>query len=217
MEETFSAIKSRQTPILRVAGTLVAVVLLIFLLRKQGWEDIEAAIRQIEGWRLALALLMMLISRLAVSGRWHVLVRSGGTRITPIQSLQITLAGLFASNFLPTTIGGDVIRLAGAMRLKCDAAVSAASLIADRLVGMTGMLMMVPFGLPRLMQIRDIRDLMPTTTAVQLGLAVSPLGKLLSKTWERGVRILFRVSIEISILPSKGPGHPGAGARQPPE
>jgi len=199
LEETFSAIRSRQTAILRAIGTLVAFALLIFLLRKQGWNEIEAAIKQIESWRLVLALVMMLISRLAVSGRWHVLVRSGGTRITPIQSIQITLAGLFASNFLPTTIGGDVIRLAGAMRLKCDTAVSAASLIADRLVGMAGMLMMVPFGIPSLMQIQDIRDLMPTTTAMQLGLAVSPLGKLLNKTWERGLRILRRLLSTLSL------------------
>jgi len=199
LEETFSAIKSRQTTILRFAGTLLALVLLIFLLREQGWEDIQAAVKQIGGWRLALALLLMFISRMAVTGRWQVLLRSGGAQVTPIQSLQITLAGLFASNFLPTTIGGDVIRLAGAMRLKCDAAVSAASLIADRLVGMGGMLMMVPFGLPPLIQIRDIRDLIPTTNAVQISLAASPLGKLLYKSWERGKRILARLLSTLSL------------------
>jgi hypothetical protein len=60
-----------------------------------------------------LALVLMIISRLAVTGRWHVLLHSGGIRITPSQSFQITMAGLFANNFLPTTVGGDVIRLAG--------------------------------------------------------------------------------------------------------
>jgi uncharacterized membrane protein YbhN (UPF0104 family) len=55
---------------------------------------------------------------------------------------------LFSSNFLPTTIGGDVVRLAGAIRLGFDQATSVASLVVDRLVGMAGMAMALPFGIP---------------------------------------------------------------------
>ncbi|HEX9091191.1 MAG TPA: lysylphosphatidylglycerol synthase domain-containing protein, partial [Anaerolineales bacterium] len=55
---------------------------------------------------------------------------------------------LFSSNFLPTTIGGDVVRLAGAIRLGFDQAICLASLVVARLVGMTGMAMALPFGLP---------------------------------------------------------------------
>jgi hypothetical protein len=147
----------------------------------------------------------MLVSRLAVTGRWYVLLRSGGASITPAQSFQITFAGLFANNFLPTTVGGDVIRLAGALRLKCDAAVSAASLIADRLVGMAGMLMAVPFGLPRLMQLQDLRELIPTTGTlpVQMGLAGLPfggtLGKFFTKIWEKGLGIFRRLMSTLAL------------------
>ena len=61
-----------------------------------------------------------MVSRLAVAGRWHVLMHSAGTGITPRQSIRLTFAMLFASNFLPTTIGGDVVRYAGAVRLGFD-------------------------------------------------------------------------------------------------
>lgn len=200
MREAFSAIKARQSVLLRTIGTLAAVVLMAYLLYEQGWGEIEAAIKQIEVWRLALALLVIIVSRLAVAGRWYILLRSGGVQITPAQSLQITFAGLFANNFLPTTVGGDVIRLAGALRLKCDAAVSAASLIADRLVGMTGMLMAVPFGLPQLMQIQDLRELIPGhSTLIQANLAALPLGKYLSKAWERGFELLRRLFSALSL------------------
>jgi len=73
---------------------------------------------------------------------------SAGTGITIRQSTRLTFAMLFASNFLPTTIGGDVVRLAGAIRLGFDQAISVASLVVDRLVGMTGMAMALFFGLP---------------------------------------------------------------------
>ena len=139
---------SRNTQLLRGAGTVLTLALTFYLLSQQGWQEIARAAARIEPWRLALALLLMMVSRLAVTARWHVLLRSAQMEITAWQSLRITFAGLFATNFLPTTIGGDVVRLAGAIQLKFDSATSAASLVADRLVGMAGMAMVVPLGLP---------------------------------------------------------------------
>ncbi len=133
---------------LRVLGTLISVILLIYLLSEQGWREIIDAIRQLSVWRLGLALGVMMISRLAVTARWHMLLRSGRIPIPFHQTLRITFAGLFASNFLPTTVGGDLVRWAGILQLKYDAAVSTASLIVDRLVGMAGMALAVPLSFP---------------------------------------------------------------------
>jgi uncharacterized membrane protein YbhN (UPF0104 family) len=131
---------------------VLAVGLLIYLLSRQGWSEIVSAAGQIAWWRFVLALILVMISRFAVAGRWHVLMRSAGTGISPRQSIRLTFAMLFASNFLPTTIGGDVVRLAGAIRLGFDQAISLASLVVDRLVGMTGMAMALPFGVPAYIQ-----------------------------------------------------------------
>jgi uncharacterized membrane protein YbhN (UPF0104 family) len=134
----------------RLLGTLIALALLVVLLFEQGWDEILAALRQIAPWRMALALLLMLVSRLAVAARWHMLLRSGGLPVSARQTLKVNFAGLFATNFLPTTIGGDLVRMAGALQLGWDGPISMASLIADRLVGMAGMALMAPFGLPAL-------------------------------------------------------------------
>jgi hypothetical protein len=91
--------------------------------------------------------LLFLVSRVATVFRWHVLLRSGGINMRLKDSMVITFTGLFASNFLPTTIGGDVVRLAGAMQMGFDRAVCLASIAADRLIGMLGMSMTVPLGL----------------------------------------------------------------------
>ncbi len=122
--------------------------LLLYLLSRQGWDEIISAARQIDWWRFILAIILVFISRLAVAGRWHVLMRSAGTGITIHHSVRLTFAMLFSSNFLPTTIGGDVVRLAGAIRLGFDQAISVASLVMDRLVGLAGMAMALPFGIP---------------------------------------------------------------------
>ncbi len=151
--EELSSPTSTRFKLIRVAGTLITISLLLYLFFMQGWSEILAGIRLIPTWILIASLGLTLVSRLAVTGRWHVLLVSAGISISARNSLRITFAGLFATNFLPTTIGGDVIRLAGAIRLKFDAAVCAASLVVDRLVGMAGMAMVLPFCLPALPEI----------------------------------------------------------------
>lgn len=133
--------------ILRVLGTVVALALVVYLISQQGWQEIGAAIARLEVWRFAVAVLLTLISRVAVARRWYVLLVSGGVRATWPQSLRISFAGLFANNFLPTTVGGDVARMAGALQMGFDAAVSAASLVVDRLIGLAGFAFTLPIGL----------------------------------------------------------------------
>lgn len=145
--------------LLRTLGSLAAVGLLLYLLSQQGWSEILADLRGLPAWRLAACALLMLISRLAVAGRWHTLLRSARAGLSFSQSLRLTFAGLFATNFMPTTVGGDVVRLAGALRLKADGAVSAASLITDRLVGMAGMAMTLAPGLQLLLQAQPLAQL----------------------------------------------------------
>jgi len=172
----------RRQAAVRVFGTLLALGLLIYLLSQQGWKEIAYAIHQIPLWRLALAMVLVFISRVAVAARWHVLLREADDQITFRQTLRITFAGLFASNFLPTTIGGDVVRLAGAIQYKLDAAVSAASLVVDRLVGMAGMAMMVPFSLPSLLSYRNASI---QGSTIELAMTALPLGKWWHGAWEK--------------------------------
>lgn len=153
MSETGPASPSKTTRrarLLRLAGMLGAFGLLAYLLGRQGWSEIEAAFRQIPAWRLALAFGLMMVSRFAVAARWYALLRAADIPIGFRQALRLTFAGLFASNFLPTTVGGDLVRLVGALRMRNDPAVSASSLIVDRLVGMAGMALVAPLSLPAL-------------------------------------------------------------------
>lgn len=138
--------------LLRTLGTIFTFGLLLYLLSQQGWDEIWEGVRQIPGGYFLLTAVLILVSRGAVSLRWHTLLRSAGVRITVWESLKITFAGLFASNFLPTTIGGDVVRLAMAMRAGFDKVISAAALVVDRLVGMAGMGVTALIGLVPILQ-----------------------------------------------------------------
>ena len=127
----------------------MAIILMVYLLR-QRQDEILASFTQLEWWRLLVAFGFILLSRFAVIARWHVLLRSAKLDTDWAKTTRIAYAGLFATNFLPTTIGGDVVRLAGAMQAGFDGAVSAASLVVDRLIGMLGMALILPIGLARI-------------------------------------------------------------------
>lgn len=133
--------------LLRLLGTLVATVLIVLLIQQEGWSEIVGALKQISLFSFLLALASLLISRIFVIARWHVLLQSGGVKIPFSRSAELTLMGLFASNFLPTTIGGDVVRLTGVMQMGFDRAICLASIAADRLIGLVGMALVIPFGL----------------------------------------------------------------------
>lgn len=138
--------KNRQL-LLRVGGTLLAIGLIFWLVREEGWSEVAAAFKQISLAQIAGALALVLLSRMCVTARWYILLRSGGIQTSAWKVAALTFTGLFANNFLPTTIGGDVVRLAGAMQLGYDRAISLASLAADRLIGMLGMVFTLPLGL----------------------------------------------------------------------
>ncbi len=138
--------ENRQT-VVRVLGSILALGLLIVLVQEEGDGQLFSALRRVSlGYFLA-AVVALTISRLFAATRWHILLRSADVEISFLRSAMLTFTGNFSSNFLPTTIGGDVVRLAGAMQLGYDRAVCVASLVADRLIGLAGMSIALPLGL----------------------------------------------------------------------
>lgn len=127
--------------------TFAAAGLFIYVVSLQDWYAITVNIKEL-GWKnLIIAVLVLACSRIAVAVRWFALLNISKKKIPFFKALKITFAGLFSSNFLPTTIGGDVIRLLGAVNTGLDTAFVTASLIMDRIIGLFGMFFFLPFGL----------------------------------------------------------------------
>lgn len=182
---------------LRLGGTLLAVALLVLLVRQQSWAEIIAAFASLSTADLLLALGLTLLSRTAVTLRWHLLLRASDSPPPFGQSLRLTFAMLFASNFLPTTIGGDVVRLAGALQLRMDAALATASLVADRLVGMAGMGLLLPVGLERVFAVG-----LPALTAPESrapGLLAGGLTGRLGGLWRKAREFLRRLGQNLAL------------------
>lgn len=140
-------IKKNNQNIIRTLGSVFAIVLLFFFLKEDGRTEIISALKSISIFYFIIAMAILFVSRFFTILRWHILLKSAGLDISFSRSSMLTFTGLFASNFLPTTIGGDVVRLTGTMKYGYDRPICLASLVADRLIGLIGMLFTLPFGL----------------------------------------------------------------------
>ncbi|NLA80368.1 MAG: flippase-like domain-containing protein [Chloroflexi bacterium] len=144
--------KGKLNTIIRWLGTALSLGILVWLLSKVGWKEAWETIKLLDWWRIVLVIGLVYVSRLATYLRWHALLSVQDESIADKEVLKLTFVGLFSSNFMPTTIGGDVFRLAGAVRLGVDSALATASLIADRIVGLTGMTLVLPLSIPGFVQ-----------------------------------------------------------------
>jgi uncharacterized membrane protein YbhN (UPF0104 family) len=172
---------------IRWVGTILSLALLVYLIW-HNWGELVLAVQKIAIASLLLSLFFMLISRLAVGSRWYMLLQVTDFDVTWGKTQRITFAGLFASNFLPTTIGGDVVRLAGAVQYRMGGAISAASLIVDRVVGMFGMALALPLGIPLLWEWLSVRNSLGENISSSLVISAT-----LSKWWRRGTSVLKRI------------------------
>ncbi len=147
MKPSFSdqSLKSRQW--LRWGGTIITLALFGWLLASQDWSKVWEYVSGLQAW-LILLVLFLYILRILLNGlRWQLLLRTASIRI-PIRDVEkIVFMGFFVSNFLPTTIGGDVFRLLSLFRYTDLRSRGFASVVLDRLVNVIAMLSVLPFSL----------------------------------------------------------------------
>lgn len=130
----------------RLIITAISLILISILIVR-GRDQIVQSLNSISLGFFFLLMGFTLFSRIMVGLRWYFLLRGASIEISLTKAISITFMGLFASNFLPSTIGGDIVRLAAATRISKKPVPCTASLVMDRIVGIFGMLLVSPIGL----------------------------------------------------------------------
>ncbi len=156
----------RPVLLLRVAATVLLMALLWRWLPRDAFSDAQlTSASTATAWLVAAALLLALA--LAMSAlRWWEAANTLGLWVSKRRVLWATLAGQFVSNFLPSTIGGDVLRVNRLGRAVGDRHGAFASVIIERLTGWTV--------LPTLMAIGLV--LMPSQLGRVEGVALAVIG-----------------------------------------
>lgn len=131
----------------RLTKGLVALGLLALLFSLVDWRQALGLMRRADGALLLVTALLYPCGLWLCAGKWHLLLLSQGLDLPCPRLFRFYWAGAFAGNFLPSNIGGDLVRLA-ALRSTGRLAGAAASILMERL---TGVAVLLPVSLAALL------------------------------------------------------------------
>lgn len=126
---------------------LIPAALIAWLVAQMDWNAVWPLLKNMPAWPLAASALFYTASHIVIAVRWRFLLRFQNLEIPFARLLGLVFVGAFVSNFLPTTIGGDVIRMFGAAQGQRKRGVIVASVAADRLYNLVGMFLLLPLAL----------------------------------------------------------------------
>ncbi len=121
--------------VLRVGISVALLALLVWWLpsfdANELWPDFNSAT---PFWLIG-AFLLTVASMVLATARWYEVARALGMQVNPRRMFSHYMAGMFISNFVPTTVGGDVLRISRLSNDTEDGPHSFASVLLERLSG----------------------------------------------------------------------------------
>ncbi len=133
--------------VLQWGGTLLSLGLFAWLIARQDWSGVVNAMRDVPWWLLLLAYAGFLLAQAMNAWRWHTVLNLAEISLPYPTAVKIVFLGAFASNFLPSTVGGDTVRYLSLLRFTGRKGMGLLSLLVDRLLKMISMLTLSPFSM----------------------------------------------------------------------
>ena len=114
IQNTFSFFKKAlQKPITRI---VISFFILLFLLSKLHLSDLWHSINQISLGLWVLSLIVFMAGHVVGVFKWRLLINTSNNKLPLSHAFPCYFAGLFANIFLPSLVGGDVVRAGLAIR-----------------------------------------------------------------------------------------------------
>ncbi len=120
---------------------LCTLVLLAFLLKSVSWSTLLQNIRHLDDGVLLIAVMVGAIGVIISSYQWQVLLDGERIRIDLRRLVNFYLVGIAFNHFLPTGMGGDVVKVYYVGREGKNTAGSASAAVMSRITGFIGMLL----------------------------------------------------------------------------
>src|SRR5207247_1535821 len=144
-EEQLPSAPSRRYAVIGVK-IAVSAALLALLFSRIDVDRLWAGARNASLSWLAVALLLYLANVLAGIWRWWLLLDAQSVQVAPRTLLGSMLVALFFNNFLPSNIGGDVIRIRDTAGPAGSTTLATAVVLVDRALGFMGLVLVAASG-----------------------------------------------------------------------
>jgi uncharacterized membrane protein YbhN (UPF0104 family) len=124
----------------------VSIILLSLLFSRIDVGRLWAAARHASIPWLAAAILVFFVNVVAATWRWHLLLTAQSVSVTRLALLGSFLVANFFNNFLPSNIGGDVIRISDTARPARSKTLATTVVLVDRALGLLGLVLVAALG-----------------------------------------------------------------------
>lgn len=148
----------------------ISIGLLAVLFRQTDVSAVWARLRQVQPAWIGLALVVQVVILLISGWRWRRLLVTQDVHATSWQLTVSCLVANFFNNFLPSNIGGDVVRIADTAGLTGSRTVATAVVLLDRMLGLIALFAVAASG--SLM----LRHALPGTGYLWLLLVIGAVG-----------------------------------------
>lgn len=191
-EDVLSVTRPRR-PFVLLARIALSAAMLFILARRMPEFRLD---RLLPEWNrdtamfLALAMLFTLAGIVLSTLRWRAVLAALGQESDLRHLLSHNLAGLFVSNVLPTTIGGDVLRVSRLSKENGESTTSFASVVLERLTGWLVLPVITLIGFLVNPGLRDLGSATEVALALACGTLVALVGVLVAVASHRfGARV----------------------------
>ena len=131
---------------LMAAKLAVSVVLLAFLFSRIDVGSLWASARRASVPWLAAAIGIYLVNVLISVWRWRLLLEAQDIDLPWRMLLGSFLVAAFFNNFLPSNIGGDVVRIADTAKAAGSKTLATTVVLTDRVIGLIGLVLVAAMG-----------------------------------------------------------------------
>ena len=142
--------KTKKSKYIFLCGRIAVVVggiiwAIIWLSKGQRWDNLTQAFLRINIWVFVLALSLSTVGQILVAFRWWLLLRSQSIFIPFLPVVRLLFLGLFYNNFMPSSVGGDLLRAWYVTKHTNKRFEAALCVFVDRIIGLLSTLVIAAF------------------------------------------------------------------------
>lgn len=139
-----------QIPIpLKVLGKIIfSLAMLAILFHEVHIKEVLPYLKSIHPGFFLMAILILFIGNLIAIFRWSLIMKTLGAPSATVFYFKTYLTGLMFNQVLPSSIGGDGYRMIEVTKLGINKRLAITSVLADRIVGFSGLIIMSVCALP---------------------------------------------------------------------
>lgn len=128
-----------------LAKLSLGTALLAWLIARTDLGNLWSVLRSVDLLWLVPVLILPHFGVLLSSSKWQILLHARGGRASLAVLFQLYMIGTFFNSFLPSMVGGDVVRVYQLSRAGCESSVVVASTFLERFLGLVALVSILPF------------------------------------------------------------------------